>query len=82
MISKTIPLYYGCSDIEEYFDSRGFFTFNNEYELVTLVNSLTEKDYEDRKEYIEINYQKAIYYAEYFMRFKDLLQEIITLNEI
>jgi hypothetical protein len=82
LISKTIPLYYGCSDIEEYFDSRGFFTFNNEDELVTLINSLTEKDYEDRKEYIEINYRKAIYYAEYFMRFKDLLQEIITLNEI
>jgi hypothetical protein len=81
-ISKTIPLYYGCPNIEDYFDIRGFFTFNTEDELITLINSLTEKDYEERKEYIESNYQKAIYWAEYFMRFKDLLQDIIILNEI
>lgn len=82
LISKTIPLYYGCTNIEDYFDKRGFFTFETEDELINLINNLTEKDYEDRKEYIEANYQKAIYWAEYFMRFKSLLQEIITLNEI
>jgi hypothetical protein len=82
LITKTIPLYYGCPNIEDYFDKRGFFTFDTEDELVILINSLTEKDYEDRKMYIKSNYQKAIYYAEYFMRFKILLQEIITLNNI
>jgi hypothetical protein len=82
LISKTIPLYYGCPNIEDFFDKRGFFIFETEDELINLINSLTEKDYEDRKEYIESNYQKAIYWAEYFMRFKSLLQEIITLNEI
>lgn len=82
LISKTIPLYYGCPNIEDYFDKRGFFTFETEDELINLINNLTEKDYEDRKEYIEGNYQKAIYWAEYFTRFKSLLQEIITLNEI
>ena len=82
LISKTIPLYYGCPNIEDYFDKRGFFTFETEDELISIINNLTEKDYYERKEYIEINYQKAIYYAEYFMRFKDLLQEIIILNDI
>jgi hypothetical protein len=81
-ITKTIPIYRGCPNIEDYFDKRGFFTFNTEEEFFSIINSLTEKDYEDRKEYIESNYQKAIYWAEYFMRFKSLLQEIITLNEI
>ena len=82
LISKTIPLYYGCPNIKDYFDIRGFFTFNSEDDLINLLNNLSKKDYEDRKEYIEINYQKAIYYAEYFLRFKDLLQEIIILNDI
>ena len=81
-ITKTIPIYWGCPNIEDYFDKRGFFTFETEDEVINLINNLTEKDYEERKEYIVFNYQKAIYWAEYFMRFKSLLQEIITINEI
>lgn len=81
-ITKTIPIYWGCSNIEDFFDQRGFITFNTEEEFFNIINSLTEEDYHLRKEYIEINYQLAIYYAEYFMRFKALLKQIIELNNI
>ena len=57
----------------------------DEPEVTNLLDSLKGKlslVHHSRKEYIEFNYQKAIYWAEYFMRFKSLLQEIITINEI
>jgi hypothetical protein len=81
-LSKTIPIYWGCPNIEKYFDSRGIITFNNENELVDILNLLTENDYISRKEYIEKNAQTALYYAEFFMRCKDLIKEIIIINNI
>jgi hypothetical protein len=81
-LSKTLPIYWGCPNIGEYFDDRGIIIFNNEDELVDIINSLTEEDYHSRKEYIEKNAQTALYYAEYFMRCKDIIKEIIKLNNI
>jgi len=81
-ITKTIPIYRGCSNIEDFFDQRGFFTFNTEEEFFSIINSLTEEDYHLRKEYIEKNYELGIYYAEYFNRLSGLLNEIINLNNI
>jgi len=81
-LTKTIPIYWGCPNIEDFFDVKGIITFNNEDELVSILNSLTEEEYWIRKEYIEKNYQLAIYYAEYFTRLINLLEEIIKLNKI
>jgi hypothetical protein len=82
LITKTVPLYWGCPNIEDFFDSRGIICFENENELIQIINSLTEKDYIDKQKYIEYNYNQAIYYAEYFKRFEELLYEIIKLNNI
>lgn len=81
-ITKTIPIYWGCTNISEFFDSRGFFTFNTEEEFFNIVNNLTEEDYLSRKEYIERNYQLAIYWAEYFNRLETILRDIININDI
>jgi hypothetical protein len=81
-LTKTLPIYWGCPNIGEYFDDRGIILFNNENELIDIINSLTEEDYNNRKEYIEKNTQIALYYAEYFMRCKDIIKEIIKLNKL
>ena len=81
-ITKTIPIYRGCPNIENFFDKRGFFTFNTEEEFFNIINNLTDKDYWSRKEYIEKNYQIAIYYAEIFRRIEGILDQIINLNKI
>jgi len=81
-ITKTIPVYWGCPNIHEFFDTKGFFIFNTEEEFFNIVNNLTEKDYHSRKEYIEKNYQIAIYYADIFKRIEYILDEIIKLNNL
>jgi hypothetical protein len=81
-ITNTIPIYHGCPNIGDYFDEKGFFTFNTEEEFLNIVNSLTEEDYYSRKEYIEKNYLTAIYYAEIFERIKKILKQIVELNNI
>lgn len=81
-LTKTIPVYRGCPNIGDFFDERGIITFNTEDELVNIVNSLTEQDYWDRKEYIEYNYQVANYWKDYYIRLISILEEIVKLNNI
>jgi hypothetical protein len=81
-LTRTIPIYRGCPNIEEFFDKRGIITFNNEEELINTVNSLTEKNYWDRKEYIEYNYQMANHWKDYYIRLIVMLKKIIELNNI
>ncbi len=56
--SKTIPLYWGCPNLEEFgYDERGVIRFNNEKDLLNILNNLTEEDYYNRLPYIEYNYK-------------------------
>jgi len=81
-ITKTIPIYWGCPNISEFFDIRGIYVFKDENEAIDIMNSLTEEDYYSRKKYIENNYQISIYYAEIFKRIENILDQIINLNNI
>ena len=55
--SRTVPLYFGCPNINKYFDPRGVITFQTVDELEHIVNALTPDDYESRLPYIEANYE-------------------------
>jgi hypothetical protein len=81
-LTKTIPVYCGCPNIGDFFDENGIIKFNNEEELINIVNVLTEKDYWDRKDAIEYNYNVALYWSKYFERLMQILEEIIKLNNI
>lgn len=79
-LTKTVPIYRGCPNISEYFDEKGIILFDNENELVKIINSLTEEDYEKRKIYIEHNYQLAIQYSQYFPRLIEVFENIVKIN--
>lgn len=60
-ISKVVPVYWGCPNIEDFgYDPRGVLYFNNMEELTNVVNSLTPEKYNEMLPYIEHNYQNAL----------------------
>jgi glycosyltransferase involved in cell wall biosynthesis len=59
-LTGTIPIYHGCPNISDFFDVRGIIIFDTQEELVNIVDSLTEKDYIDRKEFLQANFEKAM----------------------
>jgi hypothetical protein len=81
-LTKTIPVYWGCPNIEDFFDVKGMYIFENENEAINVINSLTEEDYLNKKEAIEYNYQIANYWKDYYIRLISILKEIIKLNNI
>jgi hypothetical protein len=59
-LTKTIPLYWGCPNIAEFgYDERGIIRFNNENELLNIINNLTPEIYKDMLPYINHNYELA-----------------------
>lgn len=51
----TVPIFWGCPNIGDYFDTRGIITFDTIEELDHILSNLTIKDYHDRLEYIGKN---------------------------
>ena len=65
LITKTIPIYYGCPNIQEYFDTTGWILLTSQnlqerfFELLQKVKELFEQEnsYEKNRSSIEKNYE-------------------------
>lgn len=54
--TKTIPIYYGCKNIGDFFNPEGVFSVRTLNEIVEVCNSLTKDSYNDRLSVVEENY--------------------------
>lgn len=82
ILHKTIPIYWGCPNIVDYYNPRGIIQFNTEDAAINIINNLTESDYYNRLEYIEANYQKAFEYKDYIKSIKTKIIEVFSYNNI
>ena len=81
-LSKTVPVYWGCPNIAEFYNIDGIIHCSDENDIIKRVNLLTPEDYSSRKVAIDENYEKAKHYANIYGRFRDKLLEIIDVNNI
>ena len=79
---KTIPIYWGCSNIGDFFNEDGIIKFGNTDEFVYITNSLKDGDYGWKTNAIEENYQLALKYVNYPQNIVNKITEIFKLNQI
>jgi len=79
--TKTVPIYWGCPNIGEYYDERGIITFETEEELVYIINNLTPEKYYEMKPYIDYNYEIALLDS-FSSKLDNIFKEIIKINNI
>lgn len=79
---QTIPIYWGCSSISNFFRPEGIITFDNIDDLITKVNKLDENYYYNNMEYVRENYQRALQYVDYEQNVVNKITEILKLNNI
>jgi hypothetical protein len=79
---KTIPIYWGCSDINNFFNTEGIITFGNVDDFIYITNNLDENYYHSRKNIIEENYQLALQYVNYEQNIANKITEIFKLNNL
>jgi hypothetical protein len=79
---KTIPIYWGCSNIGDFFNTNGIIQVNNVDDITNKVNSLNEKYYSVCKKAIEENYKRALKYVDYEQNIVDTITKLFTENGI
>lgn len=69
LITKTIPIYYGCPNIGDFFDISGWIIIENDSveELKEKLNILNEDYYDKYLDVIEKNYNTTLYYKDVYI---------------
>lgn len=62
-LTGTVPIYWGCPNVSDFFDIRGIVKVNTVEEIVEAVNTLTEDDYNRMIPYVQKNYELAQKYT-------------------
>lgn len=75
--TKTVPIYYGCPNIGNWFDTRGFFIVNNLDDIINVCNNLDDKTYNNMMPYIEFNFEESKKYTNIAERLKNKILEIV-----
>jgi hypothetical protein len=75
--TKTIPIYYGCPNIGEFFNEKGVLKFNTLEELDNILNTITPEIYDNLEEVINENYEKSKEYFDFHERLKREIENYI-----
>jgi hypothetical protein len=78
LITKTMPIYYGCENIDIFFNTKGWIIIEdtNIHEVLHKVSVLNEHYYSEYTEIIEENYKKAFEYKDIYARFNHFLKNL------
>ena len=76
-VTRTVPIYRGCPNIDDFFDSSAILKFNTEQELFDILNSIYDGMYENMIPGIENNYNLSSQYCDYFSNIYSKINETI-----
>ena len=79
-LMRTMPLYWGCPNLGEYFNLDGIMQFDTVDSLVLLLKNLTTGHYQAHRQAVEENYKRALEYTDYFSRVDSAIRKA-TQNE-
>lgn len=82
IMMKSIPVYWGCTNIGDYYDIDGIITFKDAQDAINKINSLTPELFHSKKDVIESNWKKAFKYKNYVNRISKVIEEIFVLNNL
>jgi hypothetical protein len=76
--TKTVPIYYGCPNIEKWFDTRGMIIVDNINDIITKCNNLSPYLYNSMLPFIEYNFEKSKEFVDIADRIKKTISNIIS----
>lgn len=81
-LCETVPIYWGCPNITDYFDPRGMIICTNADEIEHALQKISLDDYETRLEWIKKNKQSARRHANFIKRAAEVIHDsLITKQE-
>jgi hypothetical protein len=78
IVTKTVPIYWGCPNIEKYFDVRGLILVSDDDDIIKVVNALNPEDYYTRLAFVEENFQRAQRWINLPQRIRHVIATVLT----
>lgn len=78
LVTKTIPIYWGCENIENFFDTRGFIIANSFEDIINSCNSINENTYNEKAEFINKNFELSEKYITIIDRLETTINKILN----
>lgn len=75
--TKTIPIYWGCLNLEKFFNPFGVISFHSLEEALQKVNSISPDNYKNLEKAIDDNYKESLKYLQYDNNLERRLQKEI-----
>lgn len=75
--TKTVPIYYGCKNIGDYFNIAGILVVNGVEEMVAVCNTLTPEMYNDMLPAMEDNYNRSMAWTDHDLQIKNAIIKLI-----
>jgi len=80
--TKSIPIYYGCPNIDKWFNPNGMILVDTVDDIINVCNSLDVNKYQSMLPYIEENFEKSKEFINYTKRIEDKIKEILENENI
>lgn len=80
--TRTVPIYWGCTNIAEYFNPRGMIVAKTLWGLMRACNRLTPETYAGMRDAIEENFERAEKFLDLGMRMALLLRELTARDRV
>jgi len=79
---KCIPVYWGCSNIGDFFISDGIIKFDSVDQAIFELNKLDDSYYANRIGIIEENFSRALKYIPYEQNVVDTITSVFQANKL
>jgi hypothetical protein len=74
----TVPIYWGCPNISDFFDNKGILIFNSIDEFNDIILNINDDTYEKMLHYVKINYEIAKDYFDFWVRLEKKIENKIN----
>lgn len=76
LVTGTIPIYWGCNNIDKYFNTKGFIEFKNINDFKeSVLPILNEDTYKNMLPFINENFNLALNYVNFWDRVESIIKE-------
>jgi len=80
--TRTVPIYYGCKNVEEFFNIDGIFVAKDLKDIINISNQVTPEMYERMLPAMEDNYNKSMAWADHDDQIRTAVVKILKEEEL
>ena len=75
LVSRTVPIYWGCPNVGEYFNTNSILSFETQDELMAILGSLSSSFYASKLDSIDENLHEAMKYTNLHKRIDEEIRK-------